>query len=162
LHTPGSLPIPTLPFLLKLIPIFVPFLFFLFNFLNRVKERSQARKDKVKSVITQAEKIGYVPRSQMARMTASGLTSNTTKKGIREELDEDSAAGLQTLKNNDIEIDQNLDGISSTLDKITDISKAMREEVSSQNTKIDTITNKMEGVAEKQTVVTARSKYQLK
>ena len=113
-------------------------------------------------MITQAEKIGYVPRSQMARMTASGLTSNTTKKGIREELDEDSAAGLQTLKNNDIEIDQNLDGISSTLDKITDISKAMREEVSSQNTKIDTITKKMEGVAEKQTVVTARSKYQLK
>jgi len=95
-------------------------------------------------------------------MTASGLTSNTTKKGFTEELDEDSAAGLQTLKNNDLEIDQNLDGISSTLDKITDISKAMREEVRAQDGKIDAITKKMENVAEKQTVVTARSKYQLK
>lgn len=95
-------------------------------------------------------------------MTASGLTSNTAKKGFTEELDEDSAAGLQTLKNNDLEIDQNLDGISSTLDKITDISKAMREEVRAQDGKIDAITKKMENVAEKQTVVTARSKYQLK
>jgi hypothetical protein len=130
----------------------------------RVKERSQARKDKVKPVVTQAEKIGYVPRSQMARMTASGLTSNAMNKkgGFREELDEDSAAGLQTLKNNDAEIDQNLDGISSTLDKITDISRAMREEVGAQNGKIEVITKKMEHVAEKQTVVTARSKYQLK
>jgi hypothetical protein len=100
----------------------------------------------------------------MARMTASGLTSNAMNKkgGFREELDEDSAAGLQTLKNNDLEIDQNLDGISSTLDKITDISKAMREEVRAQDGKIDAITKKMENVAEKQTVVTARSKYQLK
>lgn len=96
-------------------------------------------------------------------MMASGLTSsNMNRKGIKEELDEDSAAGLQTLKNNDVEIDQNLDGISATLDKITDISKAMREEVVAQNSKIETIDKKMQNVAEKQTVVTARSKYQLK
>jgi len=131
--------------------------------ITEVKERSQARKDKIRPVVTQAEKIGYVPRSQMARMTASGLTSNAmNKKGFREELDEDSAAGLETLKSNDREIDQNLDAVSATLDKITDISKAMREEVTSQNKKIDTITNKMENVAEKQTIVTMRSKYQLK
>lgn len=113
--------------------------------------------------MTQAEKIGYVPRAQQARMTASGLTSTTMhRKGVAEELDEDSAAGLQTLKNNDLEIDQNLDGISATLDKITDISKAMREEVTAQNAKIDKIDASMTKVGDKQTVVTARSKYQLK
>ena len=130
---------------------------------HRVKERHQARLDKVKPTVTQAEKIGYVPRAQQARMTASGLTATTMhKKGLLEELDEDSAAGLQALKNNDIEIDQNLDGISQTLDKITDISKAMRDEVTAQNAKIEKIDAAMTRVGDKQTVVTARSKYQLK
>ena len=75
---------------------------------------------------SQAEKIGYVPRSQQKALTESGLTS--TNKNDKH-LDAETRAGLAKLKQNDAEIDEGLDEISNSLDTLAGISRAMNEEV---------------------------------
>jgi hypothetical protein len=128
-----------------------------------VRERNQQRLEKLKPKQTQAEKIGYVPRAQQAKMQASGMVSsrmaNSTKE---EELDPESAEGLAQLKANDREIDQGLDQISGALDRLANISSAMNSETKQQNDKLTRIDTSMSRTADKTTVVNSRQKHLLK
>jgi hypothetical protein len=78
-----------------------------------------------------AEKLGYVPRNNKG-MSASGMSSAGMMRGKQqeEELDEESSAGLAKAKANDAEIDAGLDALSRTMDNLSSIAGAMREEVS--------------------------------
>jgi hypothetical protein len=134
--------------------------------MNEVRERNQARMDKLKPKTggaSQADKIGYVPRAQQAKMAQSGLT-NTRMGGVKadEELDEDSAAGLAQLKANDAEIDQGMDRISSALDRIGNIASAMGQETRSHTDKLERVNEAMTKTADKTTVVNARQKHLLR
>jgi hypothetical protein len=63
-------------------------------------------------------------------MKASGLSSGGGRRGKeKEELDEDSKAGLRRVQANDREIDQGINSISNTLDNLTGIAGQMKEEV---------------------------------
>lgn len=77
-----------------------------------------------------SEKIGYVPRSNLANMKASGLSSTGGRKGKEQELDEESKEGLRRVQANDREIDQGIHAISNTLDNLTGIASHMKEEAS--------------------------------
>ena len=123
---------------------------------NEIKARNDART--AKSGSSQAEKIGYVPRSQLKSMAESGFS----KSNKNEDLDDDSKAGLGRLQQNDSEIDQGLDEISNSLDTLTSISQAMNEEARTQTSKLDKLSNSMDKVADKQSVVNSRLKRQLK
>lgn len=74
-----------------------------------------------------------MPRNKQAStLTASGLTSAGMTKGGRgedQELDDESAAGLQRLKDNDAEIDAGIDAISKTIDNLSSIANTMKDEV---------------------------------
>ena len=135
--------------------------------LNEVRERNQARMEKLKpkSQLSQADKIGYVPRAAQAKMAESGLTnsrmaSHTGK--AEEQLDEDSAAGLAGLKATDAEIDQGLDRISNAIDRIGNIAAAMGQEARSHTDKLEKINESMVKTADKTTVVNARQKHLLR
>lgn len=125
--------------------------------INDIKERNAARIGSKPT--SQAEKVGYVPRSRQAGMTASGLTSAGMIKGKKQDdLDEDSANGLAQLKANDNEIDAGLDAISSVLDNLGGISSTMKSEIHTQNAKLDRLDQGMQRAADKQAVVNARQK----
>lgn len=137
--------------------------------LNEVKDRNEARKAKAAASAGSskaADKIGYVPRNKQAStLTASGLTSAGMTKGGRaadQELDDESAAGLQRLKDNDAEIDAGIDAISKTIDNLGNIAQTMKEETQIQNKKLNKIDEAMSKTTEKQTVVNARQRYLLK
>lgn len=133
---------------------------------HRIRERNTERLAKQKPVAsTQAEKIGYVPRAQQARITASGLTSGgmmRRRPGQEQDLDAESADGLARLQATDAEIDEGISDISSTLDKIARIAGDMREEVTSQTGKLEKIDTMMQKTADKTAVVNARQKYLLR
>ena len=79
-----------------------------------VRERHQERLAKIKPRSNQAEKIGYVPRAQQAKMAQTGLVSSRmANSNAEEELDAESAEGLAQLKANDKEINQGIDNISN-------------------------------------------------
>ncbi len=107
--------------------------------LCRVKDRNEQRKAKASpsnGSSKAAGKIGYVPRNQQAAtMTPSGLSSsgmvNRGKKSADQDLDDESAAGLQKLQETDAEIDAGIDAISRTIDNLTGIAATMKEEVRS-------------------------------
>ena len=82
------------------------------------------------------EKVGYVPRSNLSNMKASGLSSSGGRKD-KEELDDESKLGLQRVQAADREIDQGINAVSSTLDAISGIASDMREEVCMLYTFID-------------------------
>ena len=128
--------------------------------LQEVKDRNASRIGT--KPVSQAEKIGYVPRSRQAGMTATGLTSagmiGRGKKSSDQDLDEDSAAGLARLKSNDQEIDDGIDKISGILDNLTGIASNMNSEVKLQAGKLDSIESGMNHTTEKQTIVNARQK----
>ncbi len=67
-------------------------------------------------------------------MTPSGLSSagmtGRGKAAADQDLDEESAAGLSKLKENDAEIDAGIDAIGRTIDSLTSIASTMKEEVS--------------------------------
>ena len=117
--------------------------------INEVRERNAARMEKLKpnrgGGTNQAEKIGYVPRAQQARMAQSGLSSARmgATKGKDEELDEDSAAGLAQLRANDAEIDEGMDRIGNAIDRIAGLAGAMGQESKSQTAKLEAIDNSM-------------------
>ena len=128
-----------------------------------VRERNQARLEKMRPKATQAEKIGYVPRAQQAKMAQSGLVSSRMANPNKEEdLDAESAEGLAQLKANDKEIDQGLDQISSALDRLANISTAMNVETKQQTDKLGRIDTNMQKTADKTTVVNARQKHLLR
>ena len=124
---------------------------------NEIKARNDARTAN-KAGSSQAEKIGYVPRSQLKTMSESGFS----KSNKDENLDDDSKAGLGRLKQNDAVIDEGLDEISNSLDTLTSISQAMNEEARTQTSKLEKLAGSMDKVADKQSIVNARLKRQLK
>ena len=128
-----------------------------------VRERHQERLAKVKPKSNQAEKIGYVPRAQQAKMAQTGLVSSRMANSKAEEdLDPDSAEGLAQLKANDKEIDQGIDSISNALDRLAGISSAMNAETRSQTDKLSRVDDNMSRTADKTTVVNARQKHLLR
>jgi hypothetical protein len=128
-----------------------------------VRERNQARMEKMRPNNTQAEKIGYVPRAQQAKMAQSGLVSSRMANSHKEEdLDGESAEGLAQLKANDKEIDQGLDQISTALDRLANISTAMNVETKQQTDKLARVDTNMQRTADKTTVVNARQKHLLR
>ena len=124
---------------------------------NEIKARNDARTAN-KAGSSQAEKIGFVPRSQLNKLSESGFS----KSNKDEQLDDDSKAGLGRLKQNDQEIDEGLDEISNSLDTLTSLSQAMNEEARSHTSKLDKLSNSMDKVADKQSLVNSRLKRQLK
>ena len=128
-----------------------------------VRERHQERLAKVKPKSNQAEKIGYVPRAQQAKMAQTGLVSSRMANSRAEEdLDPDSAEGLAQIKANDKEIDEGIDSISNALDRLAGISSAMNAETRSQTNKLSRIDDNMSRTADKTTVVNARQKHLLR
>jgi hypothetical protein len=125
---------------------------------GRNKERTAQRTGG--SGATPTEKVGYVPRSNLSNMKASGLSSTGGRKG-KEELDEESKAGLKRVQANDRQIDDGINAISSTLDNISGIAGQMKEETVSQNKKLEQIENNIQKASEKQAVVNARQKRYL-
>ena len=135
--------------------------------LDEVTARNDERKVKAAANSKHAEKIGYVPRNKQASaMQASGLTSagmmGKGRNDADQALDEDSAAGLARLRDKDAEIDAGIDAISRTIDNLANIGSAMKDEVNSQNQKLEKIDGNMQKTTEKQTVVNARQRYLLK
>jgi hypothetical protein len=61
-------------------------------------------------------------------MKETGLTSNQRGRN-KEELDEESKAGLARINQNDAEIDLGIDAISQSLDAIGNLANNMKEEV---------------------------------
>eukprot|EP01034_Spumella_vulgaris_P027559 gene27559-34298_t len=123
-----------------------------------VKDRNEARKNKASAAASSknADKIGYVPRNKQAsELKASGLTSSkmSGKNGPSDQdLDDESAAGLNKLKENDAEIDAGIDAISRTIDNLSGIAATMKEETLNQMDKLDKIDNRMDSVTTKTTV----------
>lgn len=112
---------------------------------------------------SQAEKIGYVPRSRNPGLTASGLTvTGGTRVVEDQELDEASAAGLARLKAKDADIDRGLDEISTAVDRIGAMAREIHSEAKNSTAKIDVIESKLQRANEKQTVVNSRLRQQLK
>ena len=134
--------------------------------INEVRERNAARMEKLKPNRTgssQAEKIGYVPRAQQARMAQSGLSSaRMGGKNKDDELDEDSAAGLAQLRANDAEIDEGMDRIGNAIDRIGNLANAMGQESKAHTAKLESIDTVMSKTSDKTTVVNARQKFLLK
>jgi len=135
-----------------------------------IRERQDARGQKQRltqgATTTQAEKIGYVPRNRQTNLTASGLSSasiaNRKGKAEDQELDSESAAGLARLKAQDSEINDGLDDISRSLDNLGNIAGAIKDEATTQKSKLERMENSMQKTGEKQTVVNARQRYLLK
>jgi hypothetical protein len=117
------------------------------------------------SLISQADKIGHVPKDKI-NLTSLGLTSagmlGGRKKSDSEDLDEESASGLAQVHATDAEINAGLDSIGNTLDNLGHISAAMKSEVVSQNAKLDTLDKNMNVIGDKQIVVNSRLKTVLK
>lgn len=84
------------------------------------------------------------------------------KQNADQELDSESAAGLGRVKAQDQEIDDGLDSIARTLDKLGNIAGAINDETKTQNKKLEKMENSMQKTQEKQTVVNARQRFLLK
>eukprot|EP01006_Ploeotia_vitrea_P065529 TRINITY_DN928_c0_g1_i1.p1 TRINITY_DN928_c0_g1~~TRINITY_DN928_c0_g1_i1.p1 ORF type:complete len:355 (+),score=48.09 TRINITY_DN928_c0_g1_i1:118-1182(+) len=126
---------------------------------------SRVGKDKANNGSTQGEKIGYVSRQNVSNMKASGLVSAgmTGRRGKKdEELDEESAQGLKEIQQEDDEINQGIDDISDSLDRLHGISHQMKEETIAQNKKLDKMDAAMQNTGEKQAIVNQRLKRQIK
>lgn len=140
--------------------------------LGEVHERNEARKAEAAqraNASKHADKIGYVPRNKQAELKESGLSSAGMmgKGGSRgtpadQQLDAESAAGLQRVKERDAEIDQGIDAIAQSIDNLGNIAGQMKDETVSQNRKLEKIEENMDRTTEKQTVVNARQRYLLK
>jgi hypothetical protein len=97
-----------------------------------VDRRNEERKNKA-AATRQIEKAGYIPRSKRD-LKLTGLTSSsmTGKESARaQELDDESAAGLKKVHDNDADIDAGLESVDKTLENLENISLAMKDEVRS-------------------------------
>ena len=109
---------------------FIPSGLTVIEILCSVKDRSDKRAAKAATAPSQAEKIGYVPKSRLNEMKASGMSSTQTSRGKKgEALDEESRLGLDKVKQADAEIDQDLDSINNSLASLGNIAGQMRDEV---------------------------------
>lgn len=138
--------------------------------LDEVRARNDAAKMKQReqqqaagALSTQAEKIGYVPRNRVATMKESGLTSAGIMKGSKtDHLDEDSQAGLRRIMARDAQIDEGLDAIGKSVDRLGSIAAAINEQAIDQNKKLEKIDDNMQKKNDKMTHVNARQRYLLK
>lgn len=126
---------------------------------NRQKERASQRTGGGAPAAS-TEKIGYVPRSNLTTMKASGLSSSGGRKG-KEDLDEESKVGLKRVEENDKEIDAGINLISNSLDNLSGIAGQMKEETQNQNKKLEEIEKNIQKASEKQAIVNARQKRYL-
>lgn len=76
-------------------------------------------------------------------------------------LDEDDMAGLDRINQNDNELDQILDQIDASLDGITNVSLAMKEEADSQHENLKSVSQTIERANEKQAVAISRVRRSL-
>ena len=137
----------------------------IFNFFKNelfsVKERNDARSAKGPAADPN-QKIGFVPRARVGGMKETGLASTSgrnAKKG--ETLDEESRLGLERVKANDADIDQDLDDINNAIAGLGNIAAQMRDEAIVQNKKLEMIDENMGRAADKQNVVNSRQKRYL-
>ena len=127
----------------------------------------QAEREKERLASSQksalAAKIGFAPRSKID-LKESGFTtiSNNGETDDENNLDDESKAGLQRIKQNDLEIDAMLDQTVASLDRISALSNAMGEATIDQKAKADTIDLNMSTAANKQAVVNSRAKRLLR
>lgn len=80
----------------------------------------------------------------------------------REELDDETSAGLERLKQKDAEIDQSLNDVLRIVDNLDQIAGAINEETKQQAWKTAAVEQNLTVVAEKQAIVNARQKKLLK
>lgn len=82
----------------------------------------------------QGEKIGYIPRSKLSQLNASGLTSNGSShsgpRASEEDMDDESKQALGKINQKDKLIDEGLDEIDKTLSRINNLAVNMNEVVS--------------------------------
>ena len=126
----------------------------------------QAEREKERLISSQksalAAKIGFAPRIKID-LKESGFTTITNKKNDDEkDLDNESKAGLQRIKQNDLEIDAMLDQTVASLDRISALSNAMGEATLEQKIKADAIDSNMSTAANKQAIVNSRAKRLLR
>lgn len=131
--------------------------------IDGVRSRNKERQSQRQAVTaaagqTQTEKIGYVSRANISTMKSSGLTSTSRNNRGKEELDDESKAGLARINQNDAEIDQGINEISRGLDDLADIADKMKEATQSQNKKLEQIEVNMQEAAGRQAVVNARQR----
>jgi len=133
--------------------------------LAEVRDRNNARMNNKTSIVSQAEKIGHVPKDKI-NLTSMGMTNagmlGGRAKSDSEDLDEESASGLAQVRATDAEINAGIDSIGKTLDNLSNISTAMKSEVITQNTKLDKLDSNMSTITDKQIVVNSRLKTVLK
>jgi predicted double-glycine peptidase len=90
--------------------------------------------------------------------TAADYSNGVRKKGGKaeeeeeEELDEESKQGLARIKASDGEIYAGIDAIARTMDNITNMAAAMREETLNQNDKLEKMDQLMDTSVQKQMV----------
>lgn len=134
--------------------------------LNAVRDRNHERLTKQpQHVVSSSDKISYIPRNKQAtKMTETGFTNSKTgfqRKG-KPQLDAESAAELQKVTDNDMEINAGIDQIGRTIDSLNNIAGSMKDEAVQQENKLQSMDDKMQRTTEKQTVVNARQRYLLK
>lgn len=132
-----------------------------------IQQRHASRLAAKPGAPTQGEKIGYVSRQQVAGLKASGLASagmmgGKNKGAPDQDLDEESAAGLKAIRDEDAEIDAGVEDISNAMDRLHTVAGHMKEETMAQNRKLDSMDSAMQRAGEKQAVVNQRLKRQLK
>lgn len=111
--------------------VYMILLNFIFE-INRVKDRHVQRvtTKPQNGAMSSMEKIGYIPRDKVPVLRDTGVVGRNKPPGEDQELDLDSAAGLERLKAKDAEIDDSLGDVLKVVDNLDNISKAMNEEVS--------------------------------
>ena len=116
---------------------------------------------------TQAEKIGYVSRQQVAGLKSTGLASagmmgSKNKNAADQELDDESAAGLKEVRDADAEIDAGVSDISDSMDRLQNMASTMGTDIKEHDKKLDKMNAAAQRAGEKQVVVNQRLKRQLK
>ena len=104
-------------------------------------------------------KIGYVPRSRQTDLQESSRTYHDPK---RENLDEESKAGLDRISENDRDIDSMLDQTANSLDRLAGLAGAMKDETISHSAKLAELDGTLSQASTKQAIVNARAKRLLR
>jgi hypothetical protein len=89
------------------------------------------------------------------------LIKSTNEHEDSNPMDEEDVAGLDRIDQNDKELDAMLDQIDASLDGITNLSLAMKEEAHSQNKNLKSVNQSMERANEKQAVAITRVRHSL-
>ena len=127
-----------------------------------MKERNDARSSAKGPSADPNQKVGFVPRARVNGMKESGLSSTSGRNGKKgESLDEESRLGLERVKANDADIDQDLDDINNAIAGLGNVASQMRDEAIIHNNKLERLDENMGKAADKQNVVNSRQKRYL-